>query len=306
MSDDALVLEGVRKTYGRRVALDGLSFEAPRGAITGLVGRNGAGKTTCFSIVGGLLQSDAGRVDVLGKGPFDVTAHKGLLGLLPQDSELPGHARVHGVLSYLARLQGLERGRARREVDRVLDALALSDRAHSRVRELSHGMRRRVAVAQALLGDPQLVLLDEPTSGLDPQLVASVREVLRAQRERGTSLIVSSHVLSDLEAICDHVVFIEAGRCTRRGALAELTGRKRLVRFTLGRAPELGALEAKLPDLELRYAGAVLQVEAKPGGDVAALNRRVLQALLELGADVLEIRLGHSLEQAYLTEHELT
>jgi len=302
MTDAALVLSGVRKAYGKRVALAGLDLTAPRGAITGLVGPNGAGKTTCFGIVGGLLAPDAGHVDVLGRGRFDPATQAGRLGLLPQDAELPGHARVDGMLRYFARLQGLTRAAAEREVARVLDLMALRDRAHSRVRELSHGMRRRVAVAQALLGDPELVLLDEPTSGLDPHLVVSVRDVLRAQRDRGISLVVSSHVLSDLEAICDHVVFIEAGRAIKSGALAAVTGRGRIVRFALARPLVLATLQARLPDLVLHGNGSQLVVEAPPGSEIGALNQRVLRELLALDAGVLEMRLGHSLEEAYLDE----
>jgi ABC-type multidrug transport system ATPase subunit len=302
VSGAALVLQGVRKAYGKRVALAGLDLAAPRGAITGLVGPNGAGKTTCFGIVGGLLAADAGRVDVLGQGRFDAATQAGRLGLLPQDAELPGHARVDVMLRYFARLQGLTRIDADREVARVLELMALSDRARSRVRELSHGMRRRVAVAQALLGDPELVLLDEPTSGLDPHLVVSVREVLRAQRDRGITLVVSSHVLSDLEAICDHVVFIEAGRAIKSGSLAVVTGRGQVVRFTLAEPPALGTLQPRLPDLSLRASGVQLVVEAPPDCAIGALNRRVLRELLALDASVLEIRLGHSLEQAYLDE----
>jgi len=298
----ALALDGVRKAYGARDALDGLSFEAPRGAITGLIGPNGAGKTTCFGVAAGLLKADAGRIDVLGRGAFDPAARAGALGMLPQDAELPPHARVDGLLAYFARLQGFTRAEARREAARALELMSLSDRARSRVRELSHGMRRRVAVAQALLGEPELLLLDEPTSGLDPHLVVEVREVLRAQRERGASLIVSSHVLSDLEAICDHVVFIEAGRAIKSGPLAAVTGRGQRVRFTLAAPIELALLQARLPDLVLRAQAAWVELEAPAAGDLAALNRRVLQALLDLNAGVLEMRLGQSLEQAYLDE----
>lgn len=301
----ALQLSGVRKAYGARIALAGLDLHAPRGAITGLIGPNGAGKTTCFGIIGGLLEPDAGTVDVLGHGRFDPERQAGLLGLLPQDAELPGHAQVESLLRYFAQLQGLTRAAAHREAARVLELLALTDRARSKIRELSHGMRRRVAVAQALLGDPELVLLDEPTSGLDPHLVASMRDVLRRQRERGKSLVVSSHVLSDLEAICDHVVFVEAGRTIKSGPLAAVTGRGQRVRFSLAGPLDLAALTARLPDLQLRLlAGPVLEIATEDPSDIAELNRRVLRELLALEARVLEIRLGHSLEEAYLDERE--
>lgn len=304
MNSAALSLQGVRKAYGARVALDGLDLEAPRGVITGLIGPNGAGKTTCFGVVAGLLACDAGSVNVLGRGPFDAGVHAGSLGLLPQDAELPGHARVDTVLVHFARLQGFTRQAAERDVDRVLELMSLRDRARSRIRDLSHGMRRRVAVAQALLGDPELILLDEPTSGLDPHLVVSMREALRAQRERGTSLIVSSHVLSDLEAICDHVIFIEAGRAINSGSLAAITGRGRVVRFTLATALSRAELVSRLPDLRFSGSEDVLEVEVPADVDLATLNRRVLRTLLDLDASVLEIRMGNSLEQTYLRERE--
>jgi ABC-type multidrug transport system ATPase subunit len=220
---------------------------------------------------------------------------------LPQDSELPGHTRADHFLTYLARLQGCTRAEAAREVDRVLELVALTDRRRSRVRELSHGMRRRLAVAQALLGSPQLVLLDEPVSGLDPVLVAQMREVLRAQRDRhGSSLLVSSHQLAELEAVCDHVVFVEAGRAVKAGSLSELTGRGRLLRFTLERPPALEPLQARLAGVELRYEGAVLHATPPAGTSPAEANARILPVLLELDAGVLEVARGGSLEDAYL------
>ena len=116
---------------------------------------------------------------------------------------------------------------------------------------------------------------------------------------------MSSHVLSDLEAICDHVVFIEAGRCVQSGPLSAVTGRQRVVRYTLGpHAPDLDALRTRLAEFELSYAGGTLLLEASSDADIAAVNRRVLPALLELGADVIEVRVGQSLEQAYLDGRE--
>jgi len=300
----ALALRGVRKSYGSRVALAGLDLEAPAHAITGLIGPNGAGKTTCFGIAAGLLEPDAGQVDVLGRGPFRPAEQAGAIGMLPQDAELPGHARVDALLAYFVRLQGATRGEASREVARVLELMSLSDRAGSRVRELSHGMRRRVAVAQALLGKPQLLLLDEPTSGLDPHLVASVRDVLRAERARGASLVVSSHVLADLEALCDHVVFVERGRTIKSGPLASVTGRSQHLRLTIAGALELPALQARLPDLELSLTGDRLEVFAPQSIEAFELHRRVLSSVLDSGGSVLELHRGRSLEDAYLDERD--
>ncbi|HEY8430680.1 MAG TPA: ABC transporter ATP-binding protein, partial [Sandaracinaceae bacterium] len=218
MSRFALRLAGVRKRYGRTVALDGVDLDVPRGALVGLVGPNGAGKTTLFGIVSGAVRPDAGTVDVLGEGPFDPARHAGRVTVLPQDCELSPHSSARQLLVFYARLAGATKREAERDADRVLDLVRLSDRAGDRVRQLSHGMRRRLAVAQALLGAPELVLLDEPTGGLDPHLVVEMRELLRSQRGERT-LVVSSHILADLEQTCDHVVFLERGRVLESGQL---------------------------------------------------------------------------------------
>lgn len=300
----ALALKDVRKRFGSREVLRGLSFTAPSGAITGFIGPNGAGKTTCFGIIGGLLRADGGTIDVLGQGPFVAGVQRGQLGLLPQDADLPSQGRVGAVLAHLAQLQGCTAGQAAHEVARVLDMVSLADKAQSTLAQLSHGMRRRVAVAQALLGQPKLVLLDEPTSGLDPHLVNQMREVLTAQRRAGASLVVSSHVLADLEAICDHVVFIEDGRCIQSGDLDSVTGRRGSLRVTLEHPPSLADLQADLAGLQLAYEDRVLHVRGQGGQTVSALSAQVLPVLLARQAGVVGLSAGTSLEQAYLDRRD--
>ena len=145
----AVELRGVVKRYRRTRALDGLDLRVPRGTLVGLVGPNGAGKTTTFGIISGVLEPDEGTVDVLGSGPFHPRAQAGALGVLPQDCALNPHSSARQLLTFFGRLQGLTRAEATREADRLLDELRLGDRATSRVGELSHGMKRRLAVAQA-------------------------------------------------------------------------------------------------------------------------------------------------------------
>lgn len=284
----AVRLGGLRKRYGKTRALDGLDLEIPKGVICGMVGPNGAGKTTTFGIIGGLIRPDEGEVDVLGRGPFEASVHRGRITLLPQDCELPPATPVAKALTFYARLQGLTRHQADGEVSRVLDAVNLQDRAGSRIAQLSHGMRRRVQVAQALLGSPELVLLDEPTSGLDPEQTARMRDVFLAERGRRT-LVVSSHILSELEAVCDMVAVMQAGRCVRFGSLAELTERKGEVRIRVrGETPPIEGAERDGEWLVVR------------GEEPAALNARVLPLLLAAEVDILEVRQGRSLESSYL------
>lgn len=287
---DAVRCAGVGKRYKRTRALDGLDLVVPAGTICGLVGPNGAGKTTTMSILAGFLSPDEGTVDVLGRGPYGAETHRGRVGILPQDAELPPASTPRQLLTVWARLQGLDGPGARRAVDEALGAVLLSDRADARVGALSHGMRRRVTVASALLGDPELVLLDEPTSGLDPAQARHLRDRIAAERGRRT-VLVSSHNLAELEQICDWVVFIDKGRCTRAGALAALTGRDREVYVRL--APPFPPGRDAL--VTLRVPDGVAPEDA---------TSELLRALLAEGARIAEVRRGESLERRYFADAE--
>ncbi len=305
MAQLALTLRDVRKHYGKARALDGMTLDVPKGALMGIVGPNGAGKTTAFGIVGGNVKHDSGVVDILGAGAFDPAKHAGRVTLVPQDSELNPHVPVETMLLFLSELQGATPREARHDVDRVLDLVELRDRAKSKIRELSHGMKRRVGVAQALLGDPELVLLDEPTSGLDPSLVVGMRNLLTAQRGLRT-LIVSSHILADLEAVADHVAFFEKGRCIQSGEARTLLRQDHVVRYVLGAQIDPTGLT------ELNHAlGVALRVESSGKEPVLVMeltrdvdpsdaNAHVLRGFLERGVRIREIHLGESLESAYL------
>jgi len=299
LSERILVTRRLTKRYHRKTALDGLDLEVPRGVICGLIGPNGAGKTTAFGVVAGLIRPDAGEVDVFGDGAFDPDRHGGRLGLLPQDAEFSRDTSVRALLTYCGRLGGLGRASAAREADRVLDAVDLADRAGARVNQLSHGMRRRLQVAQALIGEPELVLLDEPMSGLDPELVVRMRELLLA-RAGNCTLVISSHNLLELEAICDHVIFIQAGRSVRQGPLAEVTGSGVFMRYELERPFGLEALERELSEFTLSWEGRTLVVQARASRTPAEVNAVVLAALLGSGARIVSVKSGRSLEKAYL------
>ncbi len=296
---DALTLRSLRKAYGRTVALDGLDVVVPKGVICGFIGPNGAGKTTTFGIIGGLIHADAGDVDILGRGPLKPNEHPGSLTMLPQDCELSPHVTLRQLLTHYARLQGLSAKKAKRDVEARLEEVALTDRAEARIKSLSHGMRRRVSIAQALLGKPDLVLLDEPTSGLDPELVVRMREVFASHRGKRT-LVVSSHNLLELEALCDHVIFIERGRCTQSGSMIEVTEQGLVMRYSVEKAVELAELERLHPELEMSWEAKTLLVRGSGSWTPANLNGAIVPYLLHMNAGLLEIRRGKSLEAAYL------
>lgn len=286
-SSAAITLTHVTRTFGRARALDDVSFVVPRGSVCALVGENGAGKTTTLSLLAGFLTPDAGTVDVLGLGPYHVRTHRGRVGILPQDAELPGESTPAELLYAWARLQGLDAAAARHTTEECLAAVLLTDRAAHRVSTLSHGMRRRLAVASALVGDPELILLDEPTAGLDPGQARHLRDALAERRGRAT-LLVSSHNLPELESLCDHVVILERGRLLRADAMDVVTGRDRDVRVTLAAPFPPGRSE----EVHLRLAPDDPRA-------LADATTALLAELLAEGARIVEVRRGDALEERY-------
>ncbi len=221
-----VVVDDVAKTFGRTRALAGVSLSAGAG-VTGLLGPNGAGKTTLLRILATVLAPDGGRIRLLGHDPAsaeDRLEIRRRLGYLPQD---PGYHRgftAFEFVDYVAILKEMTDRRARHdEVRRVLDLVGLSSVSGKKIRALSGGMRRRVGVAQALLGDPELVILDEPTVGLDPEQRLRFRELISHIGE-GRCVILSTHQTEDVAALCGRVVVVNAGRTLFTGTPAELVG----------------------------------------------------------------------------------
>ena len=298
----AMTLRGIVKRYGRLRALDGLDLTVPLGSIFGLVGSNGAGKTTAMAVTVGLLHRAGGEIDVLGEGPFRPERHTGRVSLLPQDSRFPPHARVEDLLRFYGRLQGVPAADLTASIDAVLDWVHLTDRRRSPVRTLSHGMNRRLAIAQAFLGAPSLVLLDEPLNGLDPREAARVRDLIR-QRRGQLSVVISSHNLADIEALCDTVAFIEKGRLVRQDALDTIVRRSHRVTYILARPLDsMDPLQAVTPGVlwEAGPDGTALTATFTAPLVAEDLNAAVLAFLLHAKAGILEIRRGSDLESEYL------
>ena len=277
MTGFALETRNLVKRYGRRRVLDGFTLAVPRGAVLGLVGANGAGKTTWMMTVAGLLRPASGTIDILGGGPFDAAVHAGRLALLPQDSELPLEATPMGLFYRFGRLQGLSADAARHSAAEVLKAVNLADRAKSSIRSLSHGMRTRVRVAQCFLGNPELVLLDEPLNGLDPLEADRLRRFLRS-RAGNQTIVISSHNLHDVEQLCTHVAFVENGRVTRMDTLSELTRGRSLESVFLGQSGDVQQkvspaerLVAKLKERGLTCATAESCTGGSVGGAITAV-----------------------------------
>ena len=302
MIGSAIVTRELVKRRGKRRALDGLSLSVPRGSILGLVGENGAGKTTWMMAVAGFLRPDSGEIDLLGMGPFDAERHAGRISILPQDSELPLESTPKGALYRFGRLQGLSRDAARRSAHDALAAVNLLDRADAAVRTLSHGMRKRAMVAQCFVGNPEIVLLDEPLNGLDPVEADRLRRFIASQRGHRT-IVVSSHNLEDVERLCTHVAVVGSGRLVRMDTVAAITHGTDRIAYTLSSAPkDMKALSDVVPgaDFEWRDGGRMLVCSfGSEMGGVAELNRILLPALLAQ-TDIISVMPGQSLEEAFL------
>jgi ABC-type multidrug transport system ATPase subunit len=236
MSEQAIRVSGLTKRFQSKTAVDGVTLSIQIGSVYGLIGPNGAGKTTTFSMLAGYLRPTAGSVEVLGFAPSAVDALRARLGVLPQDAVLPPSDTVGEFLVHLARIQGLSRDKALEASRGALDEVAGGAWWGQRCASLSHGMAKRVALAQALLGDPEVVLLDEPTAGLDPRVAWEMRQLIKAKtdsRGRRRTILISSHNLHELEEICDGAAILDRGRLVASGSMAELTAANEEVRIEL-------------------------------------------------------------------------
>jgi ABC-2 type transport system ATP-binding protein len=214
----AIEVRGLRKTFGRTVALDGLDLEVRTGEVHGFLGPNGSGKSTTIRVLLGLLRRDDGTVRLLGGDPWrDASALHRRLAYVPGEVNLWPNLTGGEVIDLLSRLRG---GHDLRRRDELLERFALDPT--KRTRSYSKGNRQKVALVAALASDAELLLLDEPTSGLDPLMEATFTECVREEKASGRTVLLSSHILAEVEALCDRVSIVRAGRTVEHGTLAEL------------------------------------------------------------------------------------
>ncbi len=215
-------VSGLSKRYGSVQALADVTFTVPKGQIVGFLGANGAGKTTTMDIMCGCIGADGGVAKIAG---FDITENpleaKRRLGYLPDVPPLHGEMRVIDFITYAARLHKVEKQRMKERVSGTIERLSLGDVQERLVGNLSKGYRQRVALAQAIVHDPDVLVLDEPTEGLDPNQIVHIRELIRSLAGQHT-IILSSHILSEVQNTCDHIIIIHQGQIVQQGSYAEL------------------------------------------------------------------------------------
>jgi ABC-2 type transport system ATP-binding protein len=245
---DAITITGVSKRFGKVLALDNAGFSVPEHSIFGLLGANGAGKTTLFSIIADFLRADSGHVDVLGIDTREIHRLHGRLSTLPQDAQFQNNIPILEQFILFRLLAGRTRAQAEEEVLTTFESVGLKSVVKSRIGALSHGMLKRLGIAQAFLGHPEVILLDEPTSGLDPANARQIRDLIKQLQERAT-VVVSSHNMAEIQELCDHVAILDHGRLMLSGSVHEITLSRREFNLTLSRAFTAGE-QASLLTLE--------------------------------------------------------
>jgi ABC-2 type transport system ATP-binding protein len=296
-------LDGLTKQYPGTTALDDLSVELPRGRI-GLVGANGAGKTTTFRLLLGLAHPTKGRIEVcgldVGRDPIDVRAR---LGYMPEHDCLPLDQSAADVVTTFGELSGLPARAARQRASDILDLVGLDEARFRPIGEFSTGMRQRTKLAQAIVSDPELVLLDEPTAGLDPVGREDMLTLVARLGSFGISVLMATHLLDDVQKVCDYVVMLDAGRLVVAGATDALLERTGTVTIDVG--PRGADLVGALATRNLDAVAADGHVEVPIDGDDTLDVVRDVIAELGLPLYRLTTRVT-SLDEVFLRRAEST
>jgi ABC-2 type transport system ATP-binding protein len=267
----AIRTSGLTRRFGALTAVDALTLDLPAAGVIGLVGPNGSGKSTLIRMLLGLIRPTSGTAEVMGTSIAEPVHYAARVGALIEGPAFVPGLSAHANLLSLARLRGLPATR----VAEVLDTVGLAGRDAEPVANFSLGMKQRLGIAAALLPDPELLLLDEPTNGLDPAGIVEIRALLRALGAQGRTVVVSSHLLSEIEAACDHVVVIRFGRLLFTGPLADLLAQaEQHVDVAPEHTADLARLQALLSDTGWATVRGPdgLRVDAPPG-EAPAINR---------------------------------
>ncbi len=292
-----LVAEHLRKFYGPRLALRDLSFSLQAGRILGFLGPNGAGKTTSIRILTTIMEPDAGQFVVDGIGYQYPDQIRRKIGVLPESFGLPKQMTGLEYLTYFGQLYGRSARDARVYGVQLLEEVGLGHRGNSLVGTYSHGMRQRIGIARALVNDPSVVFLDEPTLGLDPKGQQELNGLVkRIAVERNAGVILCSHMLPEVEAVCDDVVILSSGEVVAQGPVGDVTGKaeRNVVRV---RVPVSAVADAQRDLAALSAIRRVVAGTGQPGwlrlevdeagGDGNHVNNRILQALISAGTPIL-------------------
>jgi ABC-2 type transport system ATP-binding protein len=300
-ADFVIETEGLSKSFGEQIAVDGVDLRVPRGSAFGYLGPNGAGKTTLIRILLGLTQPSGGTMRVLGRPmPRERSQALARVGAIVEE---PGFHRHLSGRENLWVAAAAREPAAHTRIDSVLEQVGLADRADDHVSTYSQGMRQRLGIARCLLSDPELLILDEPTNGLDPGGIQEFRRLVRSWIADGRTLVLSSHLLDEVEKICDHVAIVDRGRIVTQGTLAELSAGDDGA-ITIGcDTPHaaLGAIDGAAALREVEETASGLRVLLHPDAPLEQVAAELNRRLVEAGISVHRLEPSHvSLEHRFL------
>jgi ABC-2 type transport system ATP-binding protein len=255
------------KRYGRVEALRGVSLSVEKGEIFGLLGQNGAGKTTLVKLLLGITKRTEGDALLLNE-PAGTASVRRRVGYLPEDHRFPDYHTGYSLLDFYGSLLGVSRGDRHRRIPEMLEQVGLKSRMHYKIRTYSKGMKQRVGLAQALFHNPEIIFLDEPTDGVDPVGRREIRDLMMQLKRRGCTLFLNSHLLGEVEQICDRVAILQAGQVVRQGDLATLTQRQGLFAIGLADGQVFPQKEVAAQGYEVVMNGTLVEVWLTDGQSI--------------------------------------
>jgi ABC-2 type transport system ATP-binding protein len=260
-------IKNLVKQYGKIEALRGVTLSVDQGEIFGLLGQNGAGKTTMVKILLGITKLSFGEAMLMGQ-PAGTPAVRKRVGYLPEDHRFPDYHTGFSLLDFYGSLLDVSRQEKKARIEEMLEVVGLKNRMHYKIRTYSKGMKQRLGIAQALFHDPDVIFLDEPTDGVDPVGRKHIREILLGLKQEGKTIFLNSHLLGEVELICDRVIILNGGEILRQGSIAELTQQRG--RFLIGLAPgqQLPGEELTKQGYSNGAAGDLWEVSLKDGQSI--------------------------------------
>lgn len=299
-------IDGLTKDYGigfwrkKKVrALDGLDLRVKRGGIFGFLGGNGAGKTTTMKILMSLMTPTAGSAKILGFDISDAAMH-GRIGYCPENPYFYDYLTANELMDYFGAIFGMDANTRRTKSDELLTAVGLLEKDRGKqLRKFSKGMLQRVGLAQALINNPEIVFLDEPMSGLDPMGRREIRDLIAGLREKGTTVFMSTHILSDVEALCDEVAILRQGKLAATGNLGDLLANESGTASFEIMAADIDAEKLATAGISGKENGSVVRIEAADENEV----EKVLSAIRSAGGRLISVNaVKRSLEELFVTK----
>lgn len=296
-----LQVQSISRRYGSQLAVNNVSFSIKKGEIIGLLGHNGAGKTTIMKMLSGYLEADSGQISLDG---LDIQQHRQAiqqqLGYLPEHLPLYPEMTVLDYLDYAADLKGIAVDKRSAEIRRVVQATALQDKLNAKIDTLSRGYKQRLGVAQAILGSPRLLILDEPTNGLDPSQTLQMRELIQ-QIAKEATVILSTHIMQEVQALCSRVLLVRQGELVLDSSLDALGTGGRVQLACALKLEQLKALFADLPLLQISAeAEQQFIVQLPAHSDRKALCATLAQRIVGAGHALYQLNLQQDLQTLFM------